>query len=1175
MARPAIIIGVGGAGQWVLTFLKKDLVEIGKGKVPREVKLLAFDTLKHPSAIAGSDTDRSPKTQEKRQKKAGAVELIDKKEYIHVGADLNPLVEQIKVGQMPHLDWLKADTAIATLPEAALKCDDGAGAIRHLGRLCLINDVQTRATSKIAANIAAAMMDIGKLNAVSVENRLEIIIVGSLAGGTGSGMLVDMALLCRKLAPTAFTGNINIRGFIITPRAFTQGGIGDQAQNMLAYSFAAWRELDRFMITSSEYGGNRVQYSAADPDLTLSTERRLFDVTYIIDPARPHNPLQSGEPEKGLYPAVANAISAMLDDVAGKAYSEQVINLSPTYISHPRKPLHSTLGSYTMKVPVYYEQMKFTYEMALDALKTLLAPEIVDGKVCHLCDNKNEEADISRIGLNSATDFLSADNLIYNGITLPNTLLGKRIADIRRDKRCEDDVYKKKVAASNLPDERNALVDVQQDAGGATLVQGYKKEMGFQIWQDVAHSIDIGKNPNSKDELNRIERGVINSRANHLGAPGSVGGSRGKLGEELEKAKWAQVRLFGAYLAAFTEQTLNGNSSNPAAARGGKLGYVLAFYKNLIETLNYYIGFLDDISKERAENLHKEANARKRAAAAWNAHLNNPKKSCWLTFWDQNIHPHSHELLREYLRAENRVNDLLKENILLEFTSQTVEEWKKIAEVGQADLKRWEIYLAKGQVVSTPDPKNPTHILTTEIKGLYLAVKDELDNVDVNHKLDKQLESISEVISEAEYSRSIEDIQTLLGKLIWRTSPVYQEVHLPDNSTYQKIVGVNSEFTAANDGRSMKFYKDGETADEANLEILQQIASKPFAVMLQVNPPNPFAIAVKQPTDTNTGVKLAEHLHNMAEPFFSKVSGGVGAIHKPHPRTGLIRVRSNVNGETTHYFSDPTDGFRANLADLDKTVFLEDLADSSDPFKMTYVRFDDCIVSQDFDIWHRCRDAYLGFVNNLLSALKPEDFHVFPAEIHACRYERKIMEQLQRSYRILDPAIVALLDNDQRIEMFFRAKAFDFIKRKKDVTSNNTYWVYQIPGSQEIQLTQPSGVMGELNEEDYFFLINQFCIKAYDIRTDRQGNYLFMVNWETLKSAIFDQANKMTRVKLNALYEKQISGEEGIVKELRNYVGAKRHMITSPLERERTAVAHEDLANLAETIYLIAKNANL
>lgn len=159
--------------------------------------------------------------------------------------------------------------------------------------------------------------------------------------------------------------------------------------------------------------------------------------------------------------------------------------------------------------------------------------------------------------------------------------------------------------------------------------------------------------------------------------------------------------------------------------------------------------------------------------------------------------------------------------------------------------------------------------------------------------------------------------------------------------------------------------------------------------------------------------------------------------------------------------------------------------------------------------------------------------------------------------------------------MFFRAKALDMIKRKKDAITNNTYWVYQQPGGQEIQLTIPSNEMGKVNEEDYFFLINQFCVKAHDIQTKREGNKQFDVNWETLRASIYDQVNKLTKAKLTALYEKQINGAEGIVKELRDYVAGKRNLVANSMERERTAVAQEDLANLAETIYKIALKANV
>ncbi len=44
MTRPALIVGLGGTGQWVLTWLKRDLLLANNGKLPDNIKLLSIDT---------------------------------------------------------------------------------------------------------------------------------------------------------------------------------------------------------------------------------------------------------------------------------------------------------------------------------------------------------------------------------------------------------------------------------------------------------------------------------------------------------------------------------------------------------------------------------------------------------------------------------------------------------------------------------------------------------------------------------------------------------------------------------------------------------------------------------------------------------------------------------------------------------------------------------------------------------------------------------------------------------------------------------------------------------------------------------------------------------------------------------------------------------------------------
>jgi hypothetical protein len=44
VVNPAIIIGLGGTGKWVLTYVKKNLLDIYSGEMPKSVRLLSFDT---------------------------------------------------------------------------------------------------------------------------------------------------------------------------------------------------------------------------------------------------------------------------------------------------------------------------------------------------------------------------------------------------------------------------------------------------------------------------------------------------------------------------------------------------------------------------------------------------------------------------------------------------------------------------------------------------------------------------------------------------------------------------------------------------------------------------------------------------------------------------------------------------------------------------------------------------------------------------------------------------------------------------------------------------------------------------------------------------------------------------------------------------------------------------
>ncbi len=1156
MARPAVIIGLGGTGQWILTYLKKDLLEIGNGELPPGVRLLSFDTTKHASAVAGHDGRATQDPGEKRRKTAGAVELEDKTEFIHIGSNLNDLVGEIRDGKHQHLSWIDAKGFLRKLPEASLAADDGAGAIRHIGRLCLVKDVQSRAQSRIISTIENAMEHIANESSVTVQNRMEIHIVGSLAGGTGAGMLVDIPMLCRDIASEKFHGNIVVRGFIVTPRAFVAGAMG-KGRDMLARSFAAWRELDRLLITSSEYGANQIKYSEHDASLILQSNRRLYDSTYLIDPQRQHNPLDPGSPEDGLFPAIANAISAMLDEEAGREYSEQVINLSDTYAKLPLMPTHSAVASYTMKVPVYYAQQKFTHELSKEVLDILLAPQFNDqGRVVSLSDTKNAEVSQDKVGINAALDFLNADTVRYDQEDIPNTSLLKLVAKIRNHKAQDDGKILTAVARGGLA-RRNAefmhaLVDIQQSEQGEAIVENITKELSFRVWNSVTPSRDYGDTPS--EAFGRIERGVERVRIEHYGIEKADERLRGSFGDELEEAKLAQLRMYGALLRAWTEKTLNGESVNPRMARGGKLGYVRSFYKNLLDVFTYFEGFISKVNIKRNEELHVEEKAAKLTTNALQTYNGKKDKSCWLTFWDNFVHPEAHQAQRNYLQASQRDIEVLKDKILLAVIEETVGEFKEITQQTYEEIEQWVVHLATGEVRTTE--RSDGSLDDRVIRSLYHAIQEELDNIEVNHALDKGLEKVNQVVGEHTYQSDPSFVEDRLSHIKWQVSRDEESIPRADGSLITRVRGLKLHCLTT-DPSENRLVNKGEDAISENKPIFILLTEKPYASVLQ---DHPFAREVMQ-SQFNSGEALADHVHEKAGPFYRKTATGVGPMHDK-PRSAIIRVQSNIDADTEQYYAQ----FENKLNELDPSLTIK-LVDSDDSYKQTIVRFDDVIKSHDFDIWERCRDAYLSLVTDVSRDRNPADLHVFEPEINACKYEKRISETLRKDYRTLHPDVVALLEDDQRIEMFFRALALGLIQPKK-ATGGQEYWVYPNSSGDEIQLTIPEVGFGGGDEKHFFHLINQFAVRGEDIRDGyKQTGW---IDFEKLEKAILDKHEELGANKVSALYKNEPERQDGMVRQMWSHIDRERAKIKDPQAKRLVAADLEDLAYLAKTIYLEA-----
>jgi len=1137
MTRPAIVIGLGGTGQWVLTFLKKELLEIGGGKLPDGVKLLAFDTTSRTTARAGQGSKRELE----EDIRAGAVELIEGKEFIPIGDNVAQLTSEISLGKHSHLQWYPAKSFLSKLPPAAFNTKEGSGQIRQMGRISVFRDLSAMNKSEILSRLRAAMQDLQ--NKVSRDMQMEVIIVGSLAGGTGAGILVDLALLVRAQASKLVQNNYVVRGFFVLPRAFTAGGIGE-GRDMLARSFATWRELDRFMIVSERFGLRQINYHEQNQDLRIKLDRRAYDVSYMVDPARQTvNTLESVKAEEGIFPGLAHCISAILDDKAGKAYTEFVTtNLSGKLAQLPRRPYHSAIGSYTLKVPVYYAEEKFSHQLALEVLREFLRPEVNDkGRVTRVSELYNREVPQGQVGRPAVLKFMASSALNIAGNEIPNTKFMPLIAEIREKEVQRENAIVQQVARGGLTTVNSrylmALTDISQDEEGKLILRNITDELQHPIWKDVAPSRQAGDTPEAA--FSRIKNKVPQVRQEHYGLDTASGERlRGKYGKALEQAKLAQIARFRKLLQAWTIHALNGEAADPVTARGGKIGYVRAFYADLIETCAYFIGFLNKVRLTRNEELRLAARTQEAANRALKEYDRLRSKKCWLTFWDDFTHPDAHRAQRNYLLAEQRDIDVRKDDILLDVLAETAGEMKTIAEKTLADIDNWISHLATGD-------------MSLNIKGLYPEAVESLANVNVNHELDKRLNKISQLIGEHEYQSDAAHISEAISRLKWQVDESPDMLRLTCGVEFP-----GEEQNAPVDYRT--FRREGEKPVQRNLGLILDLAQRPYKTL---HKDRPLAREIQKVYPT--GQKLAEAVAYLAEPMYMTSSTPQG----PEIVACYIRVHSDVDEETTKYFADFEQEMKARRTDIKGSSLT--LVDSEDPHKLTIVRSDDLVPSTDFQMWHACREAYIQQVTDPHRGIPAAELHIFPAEINACYYEQEIPQMLGKNYRTLHPEVAALLEDRERFEMFFRAYALGFIR--VDDSAGEPFWAYSLTkekGMEPLHLSRPSRTLETQIQEDIFQVIHNFVMEGVDQREGfGQTKY---VDWEKLRDAILSAQRNLGKEKVAKLYRQQIDDPKGVIQRIRKDVELRRSQIADEVLRRVIGQEHEDLADVATVVYLKA-----
>ena len=259
---PTFVIGLGGVGNAVVRLLQERFLTTETGGVPESVFLRSIDTASETNQATSAaylPTDRYTKL--------GGFNAAQVVTHL----DKYPLV-----GRWWHYKGV--------LPGFI---DDGAGARRPVGRLCFFQQF-SKVHDALQADFRAAI-SVDMLNKLSrkglgddVARTPRVFIVGSLAGGTCSGMFIDTAILARELLIRSgyIPAGIRIAGMFAMPSVVhlaSRDAETVSGRQRRINAFGALRELDFIM---SRKDALEVQYP--DPIGRVATNDALFNMTMLF-----------------------------------------------------------------------------------------------------------------------------------------------------------------------------------------------------------------------------------------------------------------------------------------------------------------------------------------------------------------------------------------------------------------------------------------------------------------------------------------------------------------------------------------------------------------------------------------------------------------------------------------------------------------------------------------------------------------------------------------------------------------------------------------------------------------------------------------------------------------------------------------------------------------------------
>lgn len=253
--KRTVLIGLGGTGKEALLRVKKKYFEVF-GEVPPLLKFLLIDTT--PAATDSILVEGPDGSKHEVRLEPNEVLLIEAR-----GASMLPKThDEIR-------EWFP--------PKADLKSNiiSGAGQIRALGRMALFANAHSvyeglRALLSQARDYLVERPTMQQRFVYKAYSpHLTLCVIGSLAGGTGSGIFLDVAMILRDI----LKDEDQLFGYFLLPDIYVNR---PGTQNVEPNAYAALRELDYYM---SLEGTHRYSFGGRE----IEVRKKPFDMVFLVN----------------------------------------------------------------------------------------------------------------------------------------------------------------------------------------------------------------------------------------------------------------------------------------------------------------------------------------------------------------------------------------------------------------------------------------------------------------------------------------------------------------------------------------------------------------------------------------------------------------------------------------------------------------------------------------------------------------------------------------------------------------------------------------------------------------------------------------------------------------------------------------------------------------------------